>query len=106
MENPIYTFLTPTTISGDRQNVDVIAHELCHSWSGNLVSLSSWEVRTIIPIKQETEMGTDTGISIHGSTRAGRRTSSDVSRLHCTASLPETSLPSLAGKHYKTASLN
>lgn len=45
MENPQYTFLTPTTISGDRQNVDVVAHELCHSWSGNLVSLASWEVR-------------------------------------------------------------
>ncbi|KAI9167595.1 Leucine aminopeptidase [Paramyrothecium foliicola] len=43
MENPIYTFATPTIISGDRQNVDVIAHELAHSWSGNLVSNSSWE---------------------------------------------------------------
>ncbi|KAI9652214.1 MAG: hypothetical protein M1831_007123 [Alyxoria varia] len=43
MENPQYTFLTPTTISGDRQNVDVVAHELSHSWSGNLVSPSSWQ---------------------------------------------------------------
>lgn len=38
MENPIFTFLTPTTISGDKQNIDVVAHELCHSWSGNLVT--------------------------------------------------------------------
>ncbi|KAH8669078.1 peptidase family M1-domain-containing protein [Xylariales sp. PMI_506] len=43
MENPIFTFATPTLISGDRQNVNVIAHELSHSWSGNLVTSCSWE---------------------------------------------------------------
>lgn len=43
MENPIFTFATPTLISGDRENVDVIAHELAHSWSGNLVTNCSWE---------------------------------------------------------------
>ncbi|KAL2162622.1 hypothetical protein VTH06DRAFT_6458 [Thermothelomyces fergusii] len=43
MENPIFTFATPTIISGDKQNIDVIAHELAHSWSGNLVTSCSWE---------------------------------------------------------------
>lgn len=43
MENPNITFVTPTLISGDRENVDVIAHELAHSWSGNLVTNCSWE---------------------------------------------------------------
>ncbi|CAN6674601.1 leucine aminopeptidase 2 [Trichomonascus vanleenenianus] len=43
MENPNITFATPTLISGDRENVHVIAHELAHSWSGNLVTNCSWE---------------------------------------------------------------
>ncbi|GMF59754.1 unnamed protein product [[Candida] boidinii] len=43
MEHPNITFATPTLISGDRQNVDVIAHELAHSWSGNLVTNCSWD---------------------------------------------------------------
>ena len=33
----------PGIISGDRENVDVTAHEICHSWSGNLVSNASWD---------------------------------------------------------------
>ena len=42
MENPRMTFATPTVIVGDRSLVSVIAHELAHSWSGNLVTMSAW----------------------------------------------------------------
>jgi len=38
MENPRLTFLTPTLIAGDRSQVNVVAHELAHSWTGNLVT--------------------------------------------------------------------
>lgn len=54
MENPVYTFATPTIISGDRENVDVIAHELSHSWSGNLVSNASWEHLYVAPRSRNT----------------------------------------------------
>ncbi|RPA87615.1 leukotriene A-4 hydrol [Ascobolus immersus RN42] len=43
MENPNMTFATPTIISGDKSNIDVIAHELAHSWSGNLVTNANWQ---------------------------------------------------------------
>ncbi|WP_041391776.1 M1 family metallopeptidase [Sphingobium sp. SYK-6] len=42
MENPTLTFLTPTIFTGDKANVDVVAHELAHSWSGNLVTNATW----------------------------------------------------------------
>ena len=41
MENPRLTFASPTVITGDRSPVSLIAHELAHSWSGNLVTSSS-----------------------------------------------------------------
>ncbi len=42
MENPRLSFMTPTLIAGDKSLTNVVAHELAHSWSGNLVTNSSW----------------------------------------------------------------
>ena len=42
MENPRLSFITPTVLAGDKSLVALIAHELAHSWSGNLVTNSSW----------------------------------------------------------------
>lgn len=43
MENPQLTFLTPTLLAGDRSLVNVVAHELAHAWTGNLVTNASAE---------------------------------------------------------------
>lgn len=42
MENPRLSFLTPSLLAGDRSLVGVVAHELAHSWSGNLVTNRTW----------------------------------------------------------------
>ncbi|KAG0279799.1 Leukotriene A-4 hydrolase [Linnemannia exigua] len=43
MENPCLTFVTPSLLAGDRSLVDVVAHEIAHSWMGNLVTTENWE---------------------------------------------------------------
>ncbi len=43
MENPTLTFATPTILAGDRSLVSLVAHELAHSWSGNLVTNATWD---------------------------------------------------------------
>lgn len=42
MENPCLTFVTPTLLAGDRSLANVVAHEVAHSWMGNLVTNATW----------------------------------------------------------------
>ena len=42
MENPALTFVTPSLIAGDKSLANVVAHEISHSWSGNLVTMDNW----------------------------------------------------------------
>jgi leukotriene-A4 hydrolase len=43
MENPNLTFVTPSLLAGDKSLVNVIAHEIAHSWTGNLVTNKNWQ---------------------------------------------------------------
>lgn len=43
MENPMLTFATPSVIAGDRSLTSLLAHELAHSWSGNLITNATWD---------------------------------------------------------------
>jgi len=42
MENPMFNFITPTIVAGDKSLVSLIAHELAHSWSGNTITNATW----------------------------------------------------------------
>ena len=42
MENPVLTFVTPSILAGDKSLANVVAHEISHSWSGNLVTMDNW----------------------------------------------------------------
>jgi leukotriene-A4 hydrolase len=42
MENPCLTYVTPTLLAGDKSLVNVVAHEIAHSWFGNLVTCDTW----------------------------------------------------------------
>ena len=43
MENPCLTFVTPTLLAGDRSLANVVAHEIAHSWTGNLITNANFE---------------------------------------------------------------
>ena len=90
MENPRLTFLTPTLVAGDRSLTNVLAHELAHSWTGNLVTNATmndfwlnegftvWAERRIIEALYGTEaMAMGAAIGRHGLDQAVQRFGED-----------------------------
>ncbi|HEX9206637.1 MAG TPA: M1 family metallopeptidase [Steroidobacteraceae bacterium] len=83
MENPRLTFLTPTIIAGDKSLVGVLAHEMAHSWSGNLVTNATWrdgwlnegftvyfERRIMEAVYGEERAGLEWGVGLNGLRRS------------------------------------
>ena len=71
MENPRLTFATPTVIAGDKSLVALVAHELAHSWSGNLVTNATWSelwlnegVRVYLAISTASSNSTERSLEI------------------------------------------
>jgi len=53
MENPCLTFVSPTLLAGDKSLANVVAHEVSHSWTGNLVTNKTWEEFWLVIIARQ-----------------------------------------------------